>query len=66
MACSENKQKAWPACFANRARRSTPRLPRCLQVQYDPNTTGPRDLIRLLADNGFTAHLEVARYMAIA
>lgn len=31
------------------------------QVQYDPNTTGPRDMLNALVDAGFQAHLETAR-----
>jgi hypothetical protein len=40
-------------------------LTRCVlapQVQYDPNTTGPRDMLNTLIDAGFAAHLETARY----
>ena len=43
-------------------------LTRCvhaIQVQYDPNTTGPRDMLNTLIDAGYAAHLETARYASL-
>ena len=37
----------------------------CAQVQYDPETTGPRDLISSVEKAGYEASLEITRWVPV-